>query len=189
MAAAAPETSGNETVYRLETNEGEVQMSVEFFDRYKSGGLWFKERFANKRFCFSGSGKEDSNCVANFTGSIAIARYKLHAAASPKSMVIREQVRTIDHDSRLATRPPFERTIELQQGVASDIQAFGYQTAKSPEPAADHSTSPDPWCLLRQDLYFNGEKSPFLVVHWKHSLSAIRLLDVIPGDHTILTVG
>lgn len=35
---------------------------------------------------------------------------------------------------------------------------------------------PDDVCLLRQDLYFDKENLPFLVVHWKHALSAIRLL-------------
>jgi hypothetical protein len=95
-------------------------------------------------------------------------------------------VRTIDQDSRVSIRPPFERTIELHGGVASDIQAFGYETdglspVRDPVPPLT-----DPWSLLRQDLYFSGEMMPFLVVHWKHTLNAIRVLDVIPGDQTRL---
>ncbi len=96
-----------------------------------------------------------------------------------------ERVRTIDQDSSLSSRAPFERTIELQDGVASDIQAFGYQTnglAASGESAA----ADDPWCLFRQDLHLQGAESLSLVVHWKHTLSAIRLFDVIPGRQTRL---
>jgi hypothetical protein len=41
-----------------------------------------------------------------------------------------------------------------------------------------------PWCLYRQDLFLEPERTPFLVVLWKHALSSIRLLDMIPGDQT-----
>lgn len=178
---ASTASSRTETIYRFETNTRDVRMTVEFFDRYQSNGFWFDERFRNKRFCLSGSGSEGSDCLANFHGSLAIARYQIRPLnKSPSLLAIREYVRTIDHDTRLSTRPPFERTIALDRGVASDIQAFGYQSdATSP------AESPfDPWCLLRQDLYFDGDDAPFLVVHWKHALSAIRLLDIIPGDRT-----
>jgi hypothetical protein len=105
---------------------------------------------------------------------------------SPDFLALREHVRTIDQDSRVSIRPPFERTIELQHGVASDIQVFGYETDALP-PVRELMAPPNgPWSLLRQDLYFGGETMPFLVIHWKHTLSAIRLLDVIPGDQTRL---
>jgi hypothetical protein len=42
------------------------------------------------------------------------------------------------------------------------------------------------WYLVRQDLYLNEETAAFLVVHWKHTLNLISLLDVIPGDGTEL---
>ena len=181
LVSAAP--SETETVYGFETKTCHVRMTVEFFDRYRSKGFWFDERFKNKRFCLSGSGAEGNDCLANFHGSLAIARYQIWPLhKSPSLPAIREHVRTIDHDVRLSSRPPFERTITLERGVASDIQAFGYQSnSKSSE-----ESSSDPWCLLRQDHYFGGDDTPFLVVHWKHALSAIRLLDIIPGDRTRL---
>jgi len=95
------------------------------------------------------------------------------------SLSIREYVQTIDHDDRLPARPPFEHTITFDRGVASDIQAFGLET-NAPAQGAD------PWCILRQDLYLSSQRALFLIVHWKHTLGAIRLLDVIPGDETWL---
>lgn len=185
VAAGAHSTSPSETVYHLDTSAGRVQMSVEFLDGYRSAGFWFKEHFGNKSFCLSKTGKEDSKCLDNFHGSIAIARYKLNPAGASRAMSIREHVQTIDHDARLEARPPFERSIEWQQGVASDIQAFGYEAPGGVDAnSTDRQEGRDLWCLLRQDLFFDRETYPFLVVHWKHSLSAIRLLDVIPGDET-----
>ncbi len=90
---------------------------------------------------------------------------------------LREYVRTIDHDPRFELRPPFEATLEFRQGVASDIQAFGVEGAR---PAA----TADPWYYFRQDLYLDARGAPFLVLHWKHALDSIRMLDVIPGDGT-----
>jgi hypothetical protein len=95
---------------------------------------------------------------------------------------LRERVLTIENDSRMSP-PPFERALAVGREVVSDIQAFGYdpddlqQTAFSTRP-------PAAWRLLRQDLYLNGQPRAFLIVHWKHTLDFISLVDVIPGDET-----
>ncbi|HEX3437751.1 MAG TPA: hypothetical protein VHT24_13360 [Pseudacidobacterium sp.] len=77
-------------------------------------------------------------------------------------------------------RPPFERTFAVEQEVVSDIQAFGYN------PDDPNAKRLDAWCLLRQDLYLNDQPSAFLIVHWKHTLDFISLVDVIPGNGTEL---
>ena len=41
-----------------------------------------------------------------------------------------------------------------------------------------------PWYLFRQDLFLEPQTAPFLVMYWKHALSSIRVLDLIPGDKT-----
>jgi hypothetical protein len=92
---------------------------------------------------------------------------------------------TIDHDSRLDPRPPFEKLLAVDRGAVSDIQAFGYNPENPGASAVGASPLPL-WCLLRQDLYLNEEASAFLVVHWKHTFDGITLLDVIPGDRTDL---
>lgn len=170
-----------ESVYRFATAECDIEMSVQFYDRYASEGFWFKDRLASRPFCLSGQGQESRNCLENFTGSLAVARYRIRPRSGARDMIsLREHVRTIDHDARVEQRPPFDREIRLVQGIASDIQAFGYETA-TPSPP---SNGQDPWCFFRQDLYFDRLPSPFLVVHWRHALSGIRVLDAIPGEHT-----
>ncbi len=168
--ASAPKARQTETVYSFRTAGCDVKMSVEFYDRYASAGFWFGERRTERSFCLSASGETGRGCLNNFHGSLAIARYHIRPHTK-----LREQVRTIDRDGRLSERPPFERTLSVVDGVVSDIQAFGYEDNG---PAAQ---GPEPWCFLRQDLYFEERAAPFLIIHWKHTLSAIRLLDVIPG--------
>ena len=171
-----------EEVHRFRTAEFEVGMTIEFHDGYASKGFWFREEGANRHFCLSAEGKDGSNCLTTFRGSVAIARYtvrtgKRHDAA----VMLREHVRTIDRDSRLDVRPPFERVIQLEKGVGSDLQAFGY------EPLPGEKLTPDnhgPWYLFRQDLFLTPQTNPFLVVYWKHALSFIRVLDLIPGEQT-----
>lgn len=179
-----PATANAETVYRFDSANCDIRMSVEFFDDYSSDGFWFRERMANRRFCLSGAADENRSCLANFVGSVAIARYRVQPRGRmPAALALRENVRTIDQDARLVTRAPFERTIELQDGVASDIQAFGYQRDAS-SPSREVRAPERPWCVLRQDLYLVGQDAAFLVLHWKHTPQAIRLFDVIPGDLT-----
>jgi hypothetical protein len=184
LAASQPVNS--ETVYRFAAGDCDIRMTVEFFDNYSARGFWFKERMRQRRFCVSGTGEENRDCVPNFTGAIAIARYHVRChSARPRGLALIERVRTIDQDSRLSSREPFERTIELQDGIASDIQAFGYQVDNSPA-SSESAAGNGPWCLLRQDLFLRSEESLLLVIHWKHTTSAIRLFDVIPGDRTRL---
>jgi hypothetical protein len=181
----AAKRAKNENVYRFATRDWDVLLTVEFYDRYASEGFWFEERHTDRHYCLSAKGEESRECLANFSGSLAVARYKIRSRANAAALTaLREYVRTIDQDERLQARPPVDRVIELQHGAASDIQAFGYEVEPS---RSFHSQAPElygPWCLLRQDLYIEGNKSPFLVVHWKHALDAIRILDVIPGRET-----
>ena len=217
-SAAARKPAATETVYRFNAGDCDIRMAVEFFDDYSTNGFWFKAQRDNRRFCLSGAGEENRSCLPNFIGSVAIAHYHVQPLSrAPKTLALREHVRTIDQDSRIVMREPFERTINLENGVASDIQAFGYQ-ADGLSPSRESAGPNGPWCLLRQDLYIarqpsdawstaggnsdvlvkpsrsalpgccvgEGQDAPFLVLHWKHTLNAIRLFDVIPGDRTRL---
>jgi hypothetical protein len=185
--SSAAATKENETVYRFSTPECEGRMSIQFLDKYASRGFWFKQQERNRRFCLSGDGHENQACLPDFSGSMAIAVYHFRPRPhSPAALKIREHVRTIDQDSRMNVRPPFDANLPLQSGIASDIQAFGY-TAKDDQQTTPNLKQLDPWCLLRQDLYLDDQTAPFLIVHWKHTLRAITLIDVIPGDRTEVT--
>jgi hypothetical protein len=171
-----------EEAYRFRTADVEIEMTIEFHDGYTSRGFWFGEQMSNRRFCLSTGGEEGHNCVAAFRGSLAIARYRVRPRSRwPSEPVLREYVRTVDHDARLADRPPFERTIVLKEGVGSDLQAFGYEPTPEDEPLSGQH---GPWYLYRQDLYLEPQRAPFLILYWKHALAAIRVLDLIPGDQT-----
>jgi hypothetical protein len=161
-------------------------MSVECFGSSEIHSLRFREFLSHHAFCLSANGDENQGCLQPFSGSLAIAHYRFRShrhARMPLSL--RERVLTVDHDSRLDPRPPFEKLLVVDSGTASDIQAFGYNS-QNPDPLAV-GTKPLPlWCLLRQDLYLNEQPSAFLIVHWKHTFDSITLVDVIPGERTEL---
>src|SRR5260370_35719922 len=119
--------AGREETHRFRTGEFDIEMAVEYHDAYSSSGFWFRQAGTPRRFCLSAAGEEDRECLAEFRGSLAIAKYRVRAR-SPGSTApkLREYVRTVDRDGRLRDRAPLERTIELERGVGSDLQAFGY---------------------------------------------------------------
>jgi hypothetical protein len=187
LSAARIRRDMSESTYRLTTADWNIRIAVEFHDRQSSKTFAFLDRTSGRDYCLSGRGEENLNCLRDFVGSIAIAHYRIEPRRPQvPRFAVQEKVRTIDADSRLPDRPPFERRMETERGVMSDIQAFGYE-ASDPAKAGDAiSPSKEPWSLLRQDLFIEGHSEPFLVIHWKHTLSAIRILDLIPGSGTIL---
>lgn len=175
-----------EPVYRFLTNACEVQMSVEYFAHSSIRSFRFRDDLTDRTFCLSASGEKDRGCLDRFVGSMAIARYHFRSRRnSATPFHVRERVLTIDHDSRISPRAPFERVLPVERTVVSDIQAFGYD-ADNVDDATRNAGPGAGWCLLRQDLYLNDQAAAFLVVHWKHTLNLISLLDVIPGDGTQL---
>lgn len=159
--------------YRITTRQCEIRFSIEFHDNYSAAGLVLAD--SSGPYCLSVAGERNRDCAQRFVGSLAIARYEIRSAAVSS---LREHVRTIDRDERLEDRPPFHRRMAFQHGVVSDIQAFGYKDGPAPQQA--------PWYYFRQDLYLDRESAPFMTIHWKHALPAIRLLDMIPGEGTRL---
>jgi hypothetical protein len=171
----------SEAVYRFLTPECEVRMSVEYFGNSEANSLRFRDSLTSRAFCLSADGQENRGCAQQFTGSLAIAHYRFRSRLhSPLPLHLRERVFTIDHDSRMDPRPPFEKLLAVERNTVSDIQAFGYNPGNAePRPLPI-------WCLVRQDLFLNDQSTAFLIVHWKHTFDAISLLDVIPGDRTAL---
>jgi hypothetical protein len=176
----------SEPVYRFVTPACEVQMSVEHFASSSIQSFRFRDDLTNRAFCLSTSGEKDQSCLDRFVGSMAIAHYHFRSRRhSETSFHLRERVLTIDHDSRISPRAPFERALAVERAVVSDIQAFGYDADGGEQTASDADPLPV-WYLVRQDLYLNEQTTAFLVVHWKHTLDLISLLDVIPGEGTEL---
>jgi hypothetical protein len=171
--------------YRFATADYEIRMSLEYHDNEPNPGLGFEDRSTDRHFCLSTGGDQNRNCIDDFVGSIAVMRYRIEPrVASRSTLTLREYVRSIDQCDWLSPRPPFERIIEVRGGLASDIQVYGYRTSGDEQASAD-----DSWCLLRQNLYLPNNAKPFLVVHWKHTLRQIRVIDVIPQRGTSTLVG
>jgi hypothetical protein len=180
--AAGSATAAKQEKHRVRTADAEIELTIEFHDGYTSRGFWWSEQMSNRNFCLSAEGAEGRNCLTGFRGSLAIARYRVRPRSGALAeLVLRECVRTIDRDTRLPDRPPVERSIALKKGVGSDLQAFGYE---SPPDDKRVSRGHGPWYLYRQDLYLERQPAPFLILYWKHALTSIRVLDLIPGDQT-----
>jgi hypothetical protein len=161
-------------------------MTVQFFANSSTDSLRFRDRLTNRAFCYSANGEEDRGCLERFVGGMAIARYAFRVRRHSRAPFnLRERVRTIDNDSQMNPPPPFERALAVEREAVSDIQAFGYNP-DDPQQAAFNAKPLAVWRLLRQDLYLDGQPTAFLIVHWKHTLDSINLVDVIPGDGTVL---
>ncbi len=166
------------------TDDFAIRVNLEYYDDSPDRGLRFEDRVADRRFCLSMQGDENRNCIDNFKGSIAVVHYHISPLRRdlPASPKMREYVRSIDQSEHVPARPPFERVIEVQGGRASDIQVFGYKE----EDRTKSAQPDDAWCLLRQNLYLESKNEPFLVLHWKHTVGSIRMLDIIPANGTRL---
>jgi hypothetical protein len=176
--------TNSDSLYRFATANCEIEMSVKSYGTVATDDLGFIDRVTKRRFCVPASGRTPENCVAGFHGALAVAIYRFLPQSSSRTPgQIREHVVTIDHDRRINPRPPVEEFVTVEKDVASDIQAFGYapDTPGGPLPPLQYA---GPWALMRQDLYLDSEMSAFLIVHWKHTLESIQLVDVIPGDGT-----
>ena len=169
---------------RFRTANFEIEMTVEYHDRYSSSGFWFRQEDSGRQFCLSAGGEENRRCLAHFRGSVAIAQYRVKPRSPHQpALLLREHVRTVDRDARLRDRPPFERAIELVQGIGSDLQAFGYEALEAEKDRLFDLHGP--WYLFRQDLFLEPPHTPFLTIFWKHALSSIRALDMIPAVATL----
>ena len=101
----------------------------------------------------------------DFIGSYAVVHFSIKTATK-----LRERVKLIDQSDWLPPRPTFEKTVELKDGVGSDIQLFGYHGQKTKNTA---------WRFFRQELFLDDDTTPFLILHWRHTVDEITLIDVI----------
>jgi hypothetical protein len=170
--------------YRFALPDCEVEMTVKSYGKISTDDLGFIDRVTNQRMCVGEPSAPGQGCVSNFHGALAVAIYHF-SSQSPSRMPakLRERVVTIDHDRRIDPKPPVDEFVVVEESVASDIQAFGY----TPDRLSGPLPPPlyvSPWCLMRQDLYLDSQTTPFLILHWKHTIESIQLVDVIPGDRT-----
>jgi hypothetical protein len=99
--------ASKQEAHRFRTADFDVEMTVEYHDRYSSRGFWFREVYSGKHFCLSADGVESRQCLTDFHGSLALAQYRVHVRSGDRNTTaMREYVRTVDRDARLRDRPP-----------------------------------------------------------------------------------
>ena len=153
----------------VSTTSGDIQITIDFYNKIEGDPL----RFLGGDACIAFDGGECNRKDENFVGSFAIVHF-----ATKRVAKLRERVKVIDQEEHMPEQPPFTKSVNVVNGVASDVQLFGH---------AKGNAGPDAnalWLISRQELFLNDERTPFLVLHWRHSVERIILIDVIPGTGT-----
>ena len=172
------------TSYRIETAGCSIEMQIHPSKRYAGTPVFFyPEERQSERLCLSEGGDLARNgCLTNFVGAASVVRFYAKSRNGQPCSTMREQVRLIDQNLTLGSLKPFEHRIPIEHGRASDIQLFGFEAGV----LANRRSNEAPWRLFRQELFLDDAKDPFLIVHWKHTLTSIGVLDVIPVGSTDL---
>jgi hypothetical protein len=170
-----------QAVYRFDNPDYRIEMNVRFFPPYLGRRLTFSST-ANpgKELCYSGNGNA-SSCIERFVGALATVTYRFQPRRKnmPAATMLREVVKVLSQSEGLDYRPPFIREQPLVWGVASDIQAFGYDESAVAEPQHGvrlAESGARMWRVYRQELFLNGDSEPFGIVEWKHTLTRIEVV-------------
>jgi hypothetical protein len=166
-------------VYRLDTADYRIEMTVRFFPPYLGRRLvFYSSANPGKEVCYSGNG-DSSSCIERFVGALAAVTYRFQPRRKnlPAGATLREVVKVLAQSEGLDERPPYIREQPLVQGVGSDIQAFGFDESAVPE-AELAALRARMWRAYRQELFLKGDSEPFGVVEWKHTLNGIEVVRV-----------
>lgn len=116
--------------------------------------------------------------TGKWIGSYAIVHFKLlRQAQGANVLTLRERVRVIDQDADLPNRPTFESVIPINDQTASDIELYGYSEGSAGKGEKDEDRT---WRFFRQEVFYGNQERPFLILHWKHTVESITLIDAIP---------
>jgi hypothetical protein len=171
-----------QAAYHFETADFRIEMMVEFLPPYQGQRLTFRSSARpGEELCYSGNGQSGA-CLERFVGSVAAVTYRLKPKRRGvrQAASFREVVTVLAQAPGLTGRDPYRREQALVQGVGSDIQAFGYDESEVEDRArpAFRSEWRGFWRVYRQELFVNGDRDPFAVIDWKHTLERIEVVRV-----------
>jgi hypothetical protein len=171
-----------EVVYRFDTADYRIEMTVGFYPPYLGRRLSFHNSTEpDKEQCYSGNGASGS-CVAQFVGAVAVVTYRFQPRRGvAPAATFRENVTVVAQSAGLAVRAAYRREQQLVRGVGSDIQSFGYDEAEVAQPAraATRTEWRRLWRVYHQELFVNSDSEPFAVVEWKHTVDRIELIRTV----------
>jgi hypothetical protein len=169
-----------DVVYRFETADYRIEMTVKFYPPYLGRKLSFHNSTEpdNER-CYSSSG-DSGSCVAQFVGAVAVVTYRFQPrqrSVAPAA-TFRENVTVLAQSAGLAIRAAYRLEQRLVRGVGSDIQSFGYDETEVAQPAraATRTEWRVLWRVYHQELFVNSDTEPFAVVEWKHTVDRIEVI-------------
>jgi len=170
------------TAYGFFTSKYVIEMRVSFPDRYEGKRLSvYRSSDPGKEVCLPAS-PGASGCLESFVGAAAVVEFTASRILGdgPAKGSIREVVTVVDQSPGLPDRPPYSMNAKLVNGIASDVQAFGYDESPLPAAAraAEREAAKAVWRRYRQELYLEKDKQPFAVVEWLHTTTRIRILKV-----------
>ena len=163
--------------YTFGTEDGSITMKVSFLEPYAGSPLVLYS--GSGKLCFSEAlGRDD--CSERFVGAIALVHFYARNLNGQmiRSGKIRERVVLTAKGAGVPDRPVYTKAVDFVNGMATDIQLYGYD--ESAVPASDRSRvraqSMALWVQFRQELYWNSEEKPFVIINWRHSIEEIRLI-------------
>lgn len=161
--------------YSFPTRDGVVKLTVDFLPAYTGTRL----------AVYSGAteiplSKETGFAATpqRFVGAGALVRYTVAPTGrKSKAKAVRERVVLLGQSEGLPDRPVFHKTVKLVNGVASDLQLFGYDEDALPESdrAAAREQAKGFYRRFRQELFLDDQREPFAVLEWTHKVDQIAL--------------
>ena len=185
--AIASFTITRETQVDLHRPEFDLRLTIQFYDNVRQVP-WFVTDSSGET-CLSIHGRsciQETTTVDRFVGAFAIVHFQVTSKAREQAVLkLRERVRVLDQDVRLPDTGTFEATTACEGRHCSDIQLFGSTEERFLQRKPPLSTASDAlWRLERQELFYGDEPKPFAILHWRHTLYKIILIDMIPVGTT-----
>jgi hypothetical protein len=182
LALAKKEAERDPQNHTFTTRDYVVHMEVRFHEPYLGKRLvLYNSANPNKEICVVPSGTSVV-CPNRFVGAVATVTFAIKRASGKpvNRATIREVVTVLSQSPELSLRPPLEKTMPATRGVMSDLQVFGYDETEIPEEqrAGERKEWLQFWRIYRQELYLNDDRDPFAVIHWRHTLNRIEIVDV-----------
>ena len=180
-ASAACAALPSESSHWFSTTRYEIKMQIRSLAPYHGSQLvFYNSTNPGKKVCLPA--RPGSACAEKFVGALALVTFHVHWLANgrPAQATIREVVKQVAQSPGIPERPPFTMSLRTADGVASDVQLFGYDESPIPadQRADQREAAKNDWRQFRQELYLDNDQHAFASVEWLHAVTALRVLRV-----------